>query len=150
MRATLSGMHSPSAPVRSSQSGPHPGLARVVVRHLARPWQQPLHAHSQSMFARLCAELAGGTGPLLLDSGCGNGESTRLLAARFPGHRVIGVDRSALRLRRLAPEGFAVHGNAILLRAELGSFWRLFASAGLCAERHWLLYPNPWPRPEHL
>lgn len=122
----------------------------MVARHLTTPWRQPLHAASQAMFALLLTELSDSSTPLLLDSGCGNGEGTRLLAARFPGHRVIGVDKSAARLRRLAPLGFAVHDNAILLRAELGSFWRLFVAAGLVAERHWLFYPNPWPKPEHL
>ena len=36
------------------------------------------------------------------------------------------------------------------VRAELASFWRLARQAGLVFERHYLLYPNPWPKPGHL
>lgn len=37
---------------------------------------------------------------MILDAGCGVGESTLRLAARFPEARVIGVDKSAARLGR--------------------------------------------------
>ena len=41
-------------------------------------------------------------------------------------------------------------GNALWLRAELTSFWRLARRAGWRLERHYLLYPNPWPKPAQL
>ena len=143
-------MQCAASPVRSAQTAPHPGLARVLTRHFTKCWAAPLHAPSLAMFARLDAVQSGSSAPLLLDSGCGTGESSLRLARLFPGHLVIGIDQSAARLRRLAPDGFAVHGNCILVRAELGSFWRLFNARGLKADQHWLLYPNPWPRTLHL
>jgi len=38
----------------------------------------------------------------------------------------------------------------IWLRAELATFWRLAVQAGWRLHRHFLLYPNPWPKPGHL
>mmetsp|Transcript_53566 Transcript_53566/g.130440 ORF Transcript_53566/g.130440 Transcript_53566/m.130440 type:complete len:534 (+) Transcript_53566:1232-2833(+) len=38
--------------------------------------------------------------PVVLDSGCGTGRSTRHLATIFPNHWVIGVDRSFVRISR--------------------------------------------------
>jgi tRNA G46 methylase TrmB len=29
-------------------------------------------------------------------------------------------------------------------------FWQLAAESALCCKRQLLLYPNPWPKPEHL
>jgi SAM-dependent methyltransferase len=38
--------------------------------------------------------------PVVLDSGCGTGRSTKFLAKRFPDHWVVGVDRSFVRITR--------------------------------------------------
>ncbi len=85
--------------------------------------------------------------PLILDSGCGVGVSTRLLAAQFPGHAVIGIDRSADRLGR---EHGKLPDNALLVRADLIDFWRLAYQRGWAPEQHYLLYPNPYPKAGHL
>lgn len=143
-------MQALSPPVQSAQSAIHPRLQETLRRHFDNLWQQPLHAPTQHAFSLLQAMLGDAQSPLILDSGCGSGASTLRLAELHPGHCVIGVDQSAVRLRRLAPEGIAVIGNAIVLRAELASFWRLFVDAGMQAERHHLLYPNPWPKAAHL
>lgn len=84
--------------------------------------------------------------PLILDAGCGVGESTGKLAGRFPEALVIGVDKSAHRLARQP----SLPANALLLRAELADFWRLALAAGWRLERHYLLYPNPWPKAAHF
>jgi tRNA G46 methylase TrmB len=85
--------------------------------------------------------------PLILDSFCGTGHSTRSLARAHPDALVLGIDKSAERLRRgTAP----TPDNALLLRAECGELWRLLLQAGLRPSRHCLLYPNPWPKSAHL
>jgi tRNA (guanine-N7-)-methyltransferase len=64
---------------------------------------------------------------------------------------VIGVDQSQARLAKSGlSQGFLREGNRILLRAELATFWRLLCADGITLERHYLLYPNPWPKPGHL
>ena len=134
-----------SRPPRSSQEQIHPRLAEVVGRHLENVWRQPLRAHSRAAFDRLLHELPDDR-DLIIDAGCGTGRSTALLASRFPDCLVIGVDRSSHRLAR-APE---LPDNARLVRADLSDFWRLARAAGWRLRRHYLLYPNPWPKPGHL
>lgn len=140
-----------SRPVRSSQAGPHPRLARILERHAAEPWRGALHAPTVQAFRALQAELGAAPDALILDSGCGAGESTRRLAQAFPDHLVVGVDKSAARLARTGAERFPHReGNAAWLRAELATFWRLALEAGWRPRRHYLLYPNPWPKPGQL
>lgn len=83
---------------------------------------------------------------LVLDSGCGTGASTRWLAAANPGAMVIGVDKSADRLSRHGEQG----PGYSLVRADLNDFWRLLRASEHRVSRHYLLYPNPWPKPRQL
>ncbi|GMR15137.1 MAG: hypothetical protein BMS9Abin30_0758 [Gammaproteobacteria bacterium] len=143
--------------VSSSQDGVHPRLEQTLRRHLDTRWSQPLHRPSIDTYRRLQDECSFTRGrPFVLDSGCGTGKSTQQLACQYPGHLVIGVDRSQA---RLAKSGMVQNGilqspgrrrNCILLRAELTTFWRLLARDGHIPHKHFLLYPNPWPKPGHL
>jgi tRNA G46 methylase TrmB len=103
-------------------------------------------------FRQLQALLASEAGrPLILDSGCGTGQSTLSIAAAYPDALVIGIDQSAKRLQRTGASSFPFQqGNAIWIRAELASFWWLVNRAGWSLSRHYLLYPNPWPKPSQL
>lgn len=140
-----------SRKVSSSQAGIHPRLPALLDRHRSTIWQQPLHPPTVEAFEQLQTCLGKTSGPLILDSGCGTGASTRLLAERFPDCTVIGVDKSAARLARGGATTFPrVENNEVLLRAELESFWRLAHSASWRLERHYLFYPNPWPKPAQL
>jgi len=138
--------------VSSSQSGVHPHLERVVCRHLQSAWLQPLHKPSMKTYRQLQNEGVFTTGqPFILDSGCGTGKSTLKLAGLFPRHTVIGVDQSSARLSRGGVKSDFLHsGNCILLRAELTTLWRLLVKDSLSPDKHFLLYPNPWPKPAHL
>jgi len=138
--------------VSSRQVDPHPRLAEIVLRHLAEPWRAPVHEPTRAAFEQLVRLLdQAGPRPLVLDSGCGDGHGTRRLGSLHPGCWVIGVDRSAARLARgCHPAGPHMEGNCFWLRAEIASFWRLAAQAGWRLRRHYLLYPNPWPKPGQL
>jgi tRNA G46 methylase TrmB len=88
---------------------------------------------------------------LILDSGCGTGNSTLRLAELYPQHLVIGIDRSQARLSKSGVDSsFYRRGNCVLIRAELATFWRLLLADGIFPERHFLLYPNPYPKSAHL
>ncbi len=140
-----------SREVSSPQKGPHEGLINLLRRQGLRKWAQPLHQPSVEAFEALQQILPGADGKLVLDSGCGTGESTRLLAAALPDCTVIGVDKSLARLARTGAKHFPhVEGNAVWLRADLTSFWRLALQASWKLQRHYLLYPNPWPKPSQL
>ncbi|MDN6321134.1 MAG: tRNA (guanine(46)-N(7))-methyltransferase TrmB [Halomonas sp.] len=136
-----------SRPVVSNQPGPHQDLARRVSRALAHPLRKPIAEHTQRTFAQAAEWFANRQAPLLLDSGCGVGISTRQLAMQFPTHAVIGVDRSEDRLGRDHGE---LPENALLVRADLIDFWRLAYQNGWAPEHHYLLYPNPYPKAGHL
>ncbi|MDG4868228.1 methyltransferase domain-containing protein [Guyparkeria sp. 1SP6A2] len=136
-----------SRPVRSTQTGPHEALSQHLQRHATNRYMRPIAGYNREAF-ELVDEQAGTDGrPLILDSGCGTGDSSRSLAYLYPDHLVIGIDRSADRLsrqREITPE------NCMLVRADLIDFWRLANQADWRLARHYLLYPNPEPKPRHL
>ncbi len=143
-------MHADSPPVHSGQAHPHPRLAEVVRRHLSTPFRRVPSDAGRRAFESVLARLA--PAPFVLDAGCGTGAGTLELARRHPDRLVLGVDKSAARLaagRRL-PGAADAPDNLVLLRCELVDFWQLAAAAGLRCARQYLLYPNPWPKPEHL
>ena len=132
-----------SAAVVSNQAGVFDDWQAVLDRHRAHPFRKPIADFNRLAFEQAVEHWSRQGGELILDSGCGVGQSTRLLAARFPQACVIGVDRSADRLtRQLGP----VPSNACLIRADLVDFWRLAKAAGWQLQQHFLLYPNPSPK----
>ena len=138
-----------SRSIVDAQATPHADLADRVARHRAAPWQRPVARHSRSAFRAIepVVAAAGAEGrPLVLDSGCGTGESTRVLAERHPHALVLGIDKSAHRLDRAPP----LPAHAQLVRADLQDFWRLAVAAEWRPQTHYLLYPNPWPKSGHL
>jgi tRNA G46 methylase TrmB len=140
-----------SRQVNSTQTGIHSGLLELLVRQRGRGWAQPLHQPTIDAFTSLQRVMTGMSARLVLDSGCGTGESTQFLARALPDCTVIGVDKSLARLSRTGAQCFPhVEDNAVWLRADLTSFWRLAQQAGWQLERHYLLYPNPWPKPGQL
>ena len=91
---------------------------------------------------------------VILDSGCGTGESTIHIARRFPGIPVIGIDKSCARLNKAGnpsqTAGEDVPANAFWIRAELLDFWRLaldyVKACKWTIPYHAVYYPNPWPK----
>ncbi|MFP4640210.1 MAG: tRNA (guanine(46)-N(7))-methyltransferase TrmB [Guyparkeria sp.] len=136
-----------SRAVQSTQTGPHEALEAVVARHAENRFAKPIAEYNRQAFASVADRVDTDERSLILDSGCGTGDSTRLLAARHPDHLVVGIDRSADRLSRrrtTTPE------NCLLVRADLIDFWRLAQQAGWQPAHHYLLYPNPEPKSRHL
>jgi tRNA (guanine-N7-)-methyltransferase len=146
-------MHANSSPVRSSQSGIHDQLHALVAKHAGSRFLKPIAPYSGTAFdTSIAAWRAAGERPLILDAGCGTGMSTLNLAMLFPDHFVIGVDQSADRLaRKLAwPTTRAMPSNFIMVRADLVDYWRLMHESRMYPDRHYLFYPNPWPKKQHV
>jgi len=140
-----------SSQVRSTQVTAHPGLEQQLRRHLDSEWRQMPQQPTVDAFNALLQFESFSERKIVLDSGCGTGESTRLIAAHYPDCLVIGIDKSAVRLGRLNASSYPHReGNIIWLRAELAGFWALAIKAGWRLHRHFLLYPNPWPKPGQL
>lgn len=130
---------------QSSQSEIHARLNEVVDKHCVKPWRQPIRSHSKQAFEAI-QERARAADRIVLDSGCGIGQSTANLARVHSDSLVLGVDKSLHRLNK-SP---ALPENALLVRADLADFWRLALADGWRLEAHYLFYPNPWPKPGHL
>ncbi len=168
--------------VTSNQDDIYKYLDEVVGKYAATRFLRPFADHTRAAFAEAEKFVADFYGAkcgkalhiegfeVVLDSGCGTGESTLHLARRFPDVPVIGIDRSAVRLNKAGntrqlenlgaaacpSEAIAVTGsaevptNAFWVRGELLDFWRL-ALENVQAGRwrivhHAVYYPNPWPK----
>lgn len=146
----------PSRQISSPQETVDRRLEAIVARHRANPFRRPVPDHSRRLFDSLLAMVAQGGRPLILDAGCGTGTSTRTLAHRYTDHLVLGLDRSAHRLSRgKAQDDWekakqALAPNAHFIRMDLMDFYPLAAAAGLTAARHYLFYPNPYPKPAQI
>ena len=152
MEYTKARMSSPgqselSRPVSSNQTGLHSQLVPNLQRHIAHPFRRPPAPHSVAAYRALAERLTAQRQPLVLDSFCGTGMSTALLAQRHPNHLVVGIDQSAHRLGK-HPPGTA--GNYLLLQAQAEDIWALLLADSYRADYHYLLYPNPWPKRKHL
>ncbi|MDU0353695.1 SAM-dependent methyltransferase [Paraglaciecola aquimarina] len=135
--------------ISTNQIGIHPNLEKVVTRHLASTSQKPFSEHTEIAFKHTMAWLAGWQGPLILDSCCGVGESTAHIAANHPEAKVIGVDKSALRTDKHSSYATSLD-NYLVIRADLNDFLRLLILENITLYKHYLLYPNPYPKSAHL
>ncbi len=139
-----------SSSVTSNQDGVHPQLLRHLERHRKHSYDKPVAAHTRQAFeAMLAVWQQLGRPPLVLDAACGTGASSLKLARQWPDHLVLGLDQSRHRLAH-GPALSERPANLLLLRADVVDFWRLLAQSGMQLARHYLLYPNPWPRKQHL
>lgn len=138
-------MQANSRVVSSSQMDLHPKLSDIVQRHLAKPARKPIADFNQLAFDTLLKHIQ--SRPLIFDAFCGTGHSSVTLALQNPDSLVVGIDQSAHRLAR-CPQNLP--NNCLLLQAECESLWQLACDANLTAEKQFLLYPNPWPKPGHI
>lgn len=145
-------MKANSRPVSSTQTKIHQNLTSLVRRHLTHKYRKPPTEPSLAAFALLQTALQNHHGPIILDSFCGTGQSTKVLAERHPNHFVVGVDKSAHRLSKhsVQPTDTASNTNYLLLKAHCEDIWQLMLQNDIRPEAHYLLYPNPWPKPGHL
>jgi len=134
-----------SRQVSSNQPHLHHKLAAVVRRHLSTPYRRPPAEHSMRAYEAIRDKLQ--LQPLIVDSFCGTGHSSARLAQQYPDHLVLGIDKSAQRLAR-HPDSSS--GNHLLLQADCEDIWQLLVRDKLLPQRHYLLYPNPWPKAKHL
>lgn len=141
-----------SPAIVSSQIEPHPRLDEVVRLHGRGGFARPIPDHATATLVTLTRFLAGSAASeWWLDAGCGTGESTLALAQLAgPRRAVVGVDKSLARLDRGPLARGELPANVLLLRADLVDLWRLLLDAGCRPARQFMLFPNPWPKPDQL
>lgn len=128
-----------------------------IQRHVGSgsDYLRPMPHHQQAVFATIAELWAKREVPMVLDSGCGRALSSQLLHRQYPGHRVLGLDQSLDRLSRsgLLEVADGVWGDPdrglLVARMNLIDAWRLLRTAHWPIERHYLWYPNPWPKAKH-
>jgi tRNA G46 methylase TrmB len=138
-------MKANSREINSTQPGVHDKLNEYVLRYRRAVNQRPMQAHTQAAFAQASSWLGDWQGDIIIDSCCGVGESTAKLALRYPEARVLGVDKSAMRLEKHSHYA-SDQSNYCMIRADVNDFWRLVVQANWQVKKHYLLYPNPYPK----
>lgn len=128
--------------VVSNQEGPFENLEKLVERYVNTEFLRPLAEHTKQAFDMADAFVKSRKSPVIIDSGCGTGRSSLVLAEKFPDCSVIGIDKS---ISRLARSGQAPK-NLLWVRGELLDFWRLIKTSNWEIKHHALYYPNPWPK----
>lgn len=146
--------------VTTNQTDIYDKLEEAVRKYASTEYLRPIADHTRAAFAEaekfvlnFYESASHTTYKVILDSGCGTGESTLNIALTNPGIPVIGIDKSAARLTKAggAGNGTATFPqNAFLVRAELLDFWRLAREKVKAGQwripYHALYYPNPWPK----
>ena len=138
-------LQSRSKKIVSSQTQPHRNLSRQLSRYEQSNYLNSIPNYARAEFSRVEAFVRQDNAAIILDSGCGVGESAFKLARLFPYNTVIAVDKSADRLRRATAQ-IAAPENLIFVRCDLIHFWRLLHQAQWQVSQHYLFYPNPWPK----
>lgn len=145
--------------VSSNQEGIHKDLETVVQKYASSTFLRPVAEHTKQAFTeaesfiqKFYKSQSTETYSVILDSGCGTGESTLHLAERFPEFPIIGIDKSALRLSHFqnTSKPQSLPQNVFFVRAELLDFWNQSLKKVLEGKwsipYHALYYPNPWPK----
>ncbi len=141
-----------SRSVTSNQTGIHPDLETTVRRHLEEPYRKPIAEQTQNILDQIEKKHIEIGGDLILDSGCGTGVSSYNLAEQFPNDLIVGVDQSDFRLSKNKSEleKQLTSDNILLFRANIIDIWLLMAKNNWKLGRHYVFYPNPWPKKKHL
>ncbi len=142
--------HSTSQRVMSDQTSVHPKLTQVIRKHKQTlKYKKPtLTETTQALEAVECIICARAQ-PLIIDNGCGTGESAISLAEKFTDNTIIGIDKSSHRLNK-AKKHSALPDNLIFVRANLVEFWLFAHERKWEIKKQYLLYPNPWPKQDQL
>ncbi|NOG60602.1 MAG: SAM-dependent methyltransferase [Proteobacteria bacterium] len=144
-------MSEKSSIVTSNQIGVHKDLESKIKKHLANPFRKPYRPFSAEIFYKANEIINNLKLPIILDSGCGTGESSYILSQQHPDALVIGIDKSEKRLEKfISDDNFYDKDNLILIRADVIDIWRMIKQSNWNIHKHYLLYPNPWPKKDQL
>jgi tRNA (guanine-N7-)-methyltransferase len=144
--------------VESNQEGVHPDIEKVVKKHLCTDWKKPVGQPTLDVW-KILKPLLIENSNFILDSGCGTGDSSLYLAKKFPEQLIVGVDKSEVRLNKVGKSGKPgrnevyqdeTPSNIKFVRADLNDLWRLMVEDNVLPQKHFLFYPNPWPKSIHL
>ncbi|MEC9247644.1 MAG: methyltransferase domain-containing protein [Pseudomonadota bacterium] len=137
-----------STKVSTNQIGINPKLSTVVLKNLSSDFEYPISPQTRNMCQKLKERQARHAADILLDSGCGTGDSTITIAQNYPNSLVLGIDKSEKRLHKALRKRHP--GNAHFIRANLVDFWLGLKYADVKVAANFIFYPNPWPKQKDL
>ncbi len=145
----MDSLERPSKKVYTNQQGLHKDLLEIIKRYNITSFKRPIPQRAHDNLKNILSWL----GPLslddvILDLGCGVGESTYHIAIDNPGCAVIGIDKSASRINRNNQYKKNAPVNMYLLREDVIDIIRLIYTTQelFRVKKIYILYPNPWPK----
>jgi tRNA G46 methylase TrmB len=141
--------------VTSNQPGTHEDLVDILTKYRGRPYRRPPSDFSKTDFKELVHWLNNTPGKgIILDMGCGVGESSYHLAHENQDDLIVGIDKSLSRLERNNQFKEELPKNLYLMRGELLDLWFLLTTSleelNKPIIKQYILYPNPWPKKKHI
>lgn len=133
--------------INTEQKHCYKNLATVVLKHNRTVYKPVISIQQRQVFAEASRWLAERSQPIILDSGCGRGMSSHFLAKKFPSHSIIALDKSSHRLSHCTD---SCPDNLLFVQANCEDFWYLAVEENWLIDRHYILYPNPWPKAKHF
>jgi tRNA G46 methylase TrmB len=144
-------MSNASSIVTSNQTGVHKDLESSIKKHLTNSFRKPYRPFSGEIFHQANEIIQDSNLPIILDSGCGTGESSFILSEQNPDSLIVGIDKSEKRLDKfISDESIYNENNLILIRADVIDIWRMIKQSNWNIKEHYLLYPNPWPKKDQI
>jgi tRNA (guanine-N7-)-methyltransferase len=140
--------------ITTNQQGVHEDLTDIVNKYRHSEFKKPIAQHTKQTCDSVIDWLGSWQGDVIIDACCGVGESSIVLAQKNPTAKVIGIDKSAVRLSKHShykrqKEG-DISNNVRVFQADLNDFWRLIAehlkTAKWRVSKQCLFYPNPYPK----
>ena len=141
-------MRKSSARILTNQTGPHPKLKQSPVGASTYMACYPVSLNVLEICQKIKKEQDKSDWSLLLDSGCGTGDSTINIAKSYPDYLVIGIDKSSKRLNQAQQK--IKSENVRFITANLVEFWIGLKLVNASIAANFILYPNPWPKQKHL
>ena len=147
-------MFATSKNVTSQQKDIHENLISTLEKYDSHHYQRPIADFSIETL-RICLDKAKTfDNKIILDLGCGTGESSFHLAQKYTEALVIGIDKSIDRLDRNNSFKKNLPKNCMLVRGELLDLIYLFNQESIKRNisiiKIYILYPNPWPKAKHF
>lgn len=125
----------------TEQIGIHENLEKIISKNAFGKFLRPIPSHQMECFEKIKVFMTENR-PAILDSFVGTGISTRILAKKFPKYKVLGIDRSLKRLKNEVISG----DNFLIIRGNVLDLWPLLANEGFFFKKHFIFYPNPYPK----
>lgn len=144
-------MNGNSSKVETNQTDVHERLIEILQKHKNTEYKKSITLYTKASFNSFYEIYEQNkTRPIILDSCCGVGESTVRLAKEYKDFLTIGVDKSKYRLQKSPFYENRSIENLCLFQADIFDFWRLLIEHNIPVEKHFVLYPNPWPKKKQI